>query len=78
MIRLAIVLLLALVAPTQAQTQQGVVVMKKWQAADKCARQAQTMYPDFTAVDQAKRNAQLRTCLESENLPPRAPLAPHP
>ncbi len=79
MIRLAIVLLLALVVPAAAtQTQQGLIVVKRWAAMDNCAKQAQAAFPDFTAADNAKREARLQACLEGQNLPSRAPLAPRP
>jgi hypothetical protein len=77
MIRLAVLLLLALAMPAfAAQTQQGVVVLKKWQAMDLCAKKAQAAFPDSTADSLAKRDAQLQTCLEGQNLPSRAPLEP--
>jgi hypothetical protein len=79
MFRLAILLLLALAAPAlAAETQQGVVVMKKWAAMDQCAKKAQAAFPDFTPESNAKREAQLQACLEIQNLPPRTPLAPRP
>jgi hypothetical protein len=79
MIRLAIVLLLALVVPAAAtETAQGILVMKRWQAMDLCEKKAQIAFPDFTAADNAKRDAQVQACLESQNLPSRPPLAPHP
>jgi hypothetical protein len=79
MIRLVIVLLLALIVPVAAsETQQGLIVVKKWATMDKCAKQAQAAFPDFTAADNAKRDARLQACLEGQNLPTRAPLAPHP
>ena len=78
MIRLAFVLLLALVVPAAAQqTQQGLAAIKRWTAMDKCAKQAQAAFPDFTAADNAQRDARLEACLEGQNLPSRAPLAPH-
>jgi hypothetical protein len=74
---LLLLLLPALITAARAQqTQQGTAVMKRWQAMDRCAKQAQATFPDFTAADDAKRNAQLQVCLESQNLPPRTPLAP--
>lgn len=77
MLRLAVVLLLALVVPAAAmETQQGLVVMKRWLVLDQCAKKAQAAFPDFTPDENAKRDAQVRACLEGQNLPPRAPVAP--
>ena len=77
MFRLAIMLVLALAAPAlAAETQQGAVVIRKWGAMDQCAKKAQAAFPDFTADSNAKRDAQLRTCLQNQNLPPRTPLTP--
>ena len=68
-------LLLAL-APTAGASQQGVQATKNWKTMDQCAKQAQTAFPDFTAEANAKRDTKLKACLEGQNLPPRAPLAP--
>jgi hypothetical protein len=77
MFRLVIIMLLALAgAARAAETEQGVVVIKKWATMDQCAKKAQAAFPDFTADSNAKRDAQLRACLEGQNLPPRAPLSP--
>jgi hypothetical protein len=75
MFRLAIAaLLLALAgAAHAAETQEGAIVMRKWATMDQCAKKAQAAFPDFTPDANAKREAQLRACLESQNLPPRAP-----
>jgi hypothetical protein len=79
MTRLAVILLLVLVVPARAaQTQQGLLVVKRWQAMDQCAKKAQAAFPDFTAAAIAKRDAQLQACLEGQNLPPRGPLEPQP
>ena len=40
---------------------------------DKCARQAQTAFPDNSAEALGKRDAKLKECLNLYNLPPRAP-----
>jgi hypothetical protein len=61
---------LMLIAGTAAATQQGIVVISKWKTMDKCARLAQLAHPDFTAESNAKREAQLKACLNSNNLPP--------
>jgi hypothetical protein len=77
MIRLAVILLIALIAPALAtQTQQGIQVMARWKAMDVCQKKAQEAFPDFTAASVAKRDAQVRACLEGGNLPSRAPLEP--
>ncbi len=65
----------ALVSPLSAgATQQGQTALKNWKTMDTCAKQAQTAYPDFTAELNAKRDAKLKECLNSNNLPPREPL----
>jgi hypothetical protein len=79
MIRLALVLLLAFVVPALAtQTQQGLAVVKRWAAMDNCTKQAQAAFPDFTAVENAQREARLQACLEGQNLPSRPPTTPRP
>jgi hypothetical protein len=79
MVRLAVVVLLALAgAALASETQQGVIVIRKWAAMDRCAKQAQAAFPDFTPESNAKRDAKLQACLESQNLPLREPLAPRP
>ena len=57
-------------------SQQGIQVIKNWKTSDKCARQAQLAFPDFTAEANAKRDAKLKECLEANRLAPRAPNAP--
>lgn len=76
--RLALVLLPVLtLAPAAAPaSQQGIVVIKKWAAMDKCAHQAQVAFPDYTPDSNAKRDAALRACLDGQNLPPRQDLPP--
>jgi hypothetical protein len=70
---------LLLVAGTAAAaTQQGVSAMAKWKVMDKCAKQAQEAFPDFTTDAEAKRQASLQQCLDAGNLPPRQPLMPAP
>ena len=52
--------------------------MAKWKVMDKCAKQAQEAFPDFTTDAEAKRQASLQQCLDAGNLPPRQPLMPAP
>ncbi len=62
---------LLLCAASAAASQQGVVVLQNWRSMDLCAKQAQAAFPDFTAEANAKRDAKMKECLESRNLPPR-------
>lgn len=79
MLRLTLVALLALAGSAlAAETQQGAIVIRKWATMDQCTKKAQAAFPDFTSDSNAKREAQLRACLQSQNLPPRAPLPPPP
>jgi hypothetical protein len=55
-------------------SQQGNLAVANWKLMDKCARQAQTAFPDYTAEANAKRDAALKACLSSNNLPPRPEL----
>lgn len=74
MLRTAFLAIGLIIAATAAQaTQQGIVTLQKWKAADLCAKKAQQTYPDFTPEANAKRDAQLKLCLERQGLPPRAP-----
>jgi len=57
-------------------SQQGQSALKSWKQMDKCARQAQAAYPDFSAEANAKRDAKLKECLNAGNLPPRQPTSP--
>ena len=75
-IPLAAVLLL--LAGTARASQQGQGVANSWKAADKCAKQAQAAYPDYSAEANAKRDAKLKECLNAGNLTPRQPLSPPP
>jgi hypothetical protein len=54
-----------------AVTQQGVIVVRKWVAEDKCAQKAQQAFPDYTAEALAKRDQALKRCIDSQNLPAR-------
>ena len=69
---------LVLFAGAAEASQQGQVVLNNWKAADKCAKQAQAAYPDYSAEANAKRDAKLKECLNAGNLTPRQPLAPPP
>jgi hypothetical protein len=45
--RVAVAFLIVFAAGTaQAASQQGNLVQQKWKAMDKCAKQAQTAFPD--------------------------------
>ena len=81
MSRVAVVFVLSIplalaAAGAHAASTQGTTVAAKWKSADKCTRQAQTAFPDYTAEANAKRDAALKVCLESGGLPPREPLSP--
>jgi len=71
-----VALLIALAAPVTAMayTQYGQQMMRTWAVSDKCAAQAQKAFPDFTPESNAKRDAQMKTCLSGSNLPPRGDL----
>ena len=68
----AFLVLLLAAAPATA-TQQGVQATKNWKMMDKCSRDAQVAFPDYTAEAYAKRDALVKECLAGKNLPPRAP-----
>ena len=70
-------LLLLLIGRAEA-SQQGNAVVNSWKAADKCAKQAQAAYPDYSAEANAKRDAKLKECLNAGNLSPREPLSQPP
>ena len=69
---------LLLVTATAEASQQGQFVFNYWKAADKCAKQAQLAFPDYSAESNAKRDAKLKECLNASNLAPRQPLSPSP
>jgi hypothetical protein len=71
-----VIVALGLSAGAARATGQGNDAINKWKSMDKCARQAQLAYPDFTPDSNAKRDAALQNCLNAGNLPPREPLAP--
>ncbi|HEY1799208.1 MAG TPA: hypothetical protein VGG57_24040 [Stellaceae bacterium] len=54
----------------------GQAAIRRWAAMDQCEREAQAAFPDYSAETVAKRDAKLNECLESHDLPPRAPLSP--
>jgi len=64
-------LVLALGPVPAIASQQGVVATQKWKGMDRCAKEAQAAFPDFTAEANAKRDEKMKECLESGNLPPR-------
>lgn len=71
-----IVLLAALAVPVtvRAFSRNGGSMMHNWATSDKCAAQALKAFPDFTAESNAKRDAAMKNCLASQNLPPRESL----
>jgi hypothetical protein len=74
MIRLAASLLILAFATASAMaSQQGVLSLRNWKSMDLCAKEAQAAFPDFTAEANAKRDAKLKECLATKNLPPRDP-----
>jgi hypothetical protein len=72
MTRLAFALgLLALFASAGQATNPGTQTLKNFKLMDQCAKEAQQAFPDFTTEAQTKRDAKLKECLASKNLPPR-------
>ncbi len=70
-------LLAVMLAPALGSaSQQGTQAIRNWVAADRCAREAQEAFPDYSAEAYAKRDAKLKDCLAGKALPPRAPVAP--
>jgi len=64
--------LLGLLASATAQASNpGNQTLKNFKMMDQCAKEAQQAFPDFTTEAQAKRDAKLKECLASKNLPPR-------
>ena len=63
---------LALPGPAMCYTAYGQQTVSKWVAADHCAQAAQRAFPDFNAESNAKRDAAMKNCLASGNLPPRS------
>jgi hypothetical protein len=68
-------MLLFMSGTAHARSQQGRNVEANWRTADKCAKQAQAAYPDYSAESNAKRDTSLKECLQLYNLTPRQPLA---
>jgi hypothetical protein len=69
------VMLLFSSGTARAASQQGRDVNANWRTADKCAKQAQAAYPDYSAESNAKRDTSLKECLRGYNLAPREPLS---
>jgi hypothetical protein len=67
---------LLLPAAAFAYTSYGQQTMSRWKSTDRCAEAAQRAFPDYTAESNAKRDAAIKNCLASGNLPPRAPDGP--
>ena len=67
-----------LIGTAEAATAQGQQVNANWRTADKCAKEAQAAFPDYSAESNAKRDAKLKACLNSYNLAPREPLSQPP
>ncbi len=65
---LALVIVLSAASPVAADApwKQSTTV---WKAMDKCARDAQKKYPDYTREANAKREAYRQSCLRNSNLP---------
>ena len=64
--------LLGLLASAVAQASNpGTQTLKNFKVMDQCAKEAQQAFPDFTTEARAKRDAKLKECLASKNLPPR-------
>jgi hypothetical protein len=67
--------LLLLSGTAEATSLQGRSVDANWRTADRCAKQAQAAYPDYSAESNAKRDTSLKECLRLYNLTPRQPLS---
>ena len=75
--RLFLILLVLAIVPAAARaSQQGIIVVKKWQAMDKCTERAYAAFPDYTVQSNAQRQAALQACLAGQNLPPRETAPP--
>ncbi len=77
-LRLPLTVVLLLLIGTAEASQQGQTAVGYWKAADKCAKQAQAAYPDYSPEANAKRDAALKNCLNGGNLAPRQPLSQPP
>ena len=71
MLRLVAFFAILIPATALAGSMQGNVAIKRWKMMDECTKQAQAAFPDFTTESNAKRDAKLKECLASHNLPPR-------
>jgi|HubBroStandDraft_3_1064219.scaffolds.fasta_scaffold440308_1 hypothetical protein len=70
---------IALTVPVAAMatgTSQGLQMMRNWVSSDRCMQAAQKKFPDYTADAIAQREAMIKQCLASSNLPPREAIAP--
>jgi hypothetical protein len=67
-----VALLAALAMPltATANSRSGNMMMNNWKASDRCAAAAQKAFPDFTPESNAKRDAMIKNCLATQNLPP--------
>lgn len=77
-LRLPLAVVLLLLIGTAEASQQGQAAVGYWKAADKCAKQAQAAYPDYSTEANAKRDVALKNCLNGGNLAPRQPLSQPP
>jgi hypothetical protein len=67
---LALVLAAALALPRNAVADQNFKTNSiYWSLRDKCTRQAQQAYPDYTPESNAKREKMRKNCLLGNNLP---------
>ncbi len=55
-----------------AGANSGISSSSKWRAMDGCGKESFQKFPDYTTEASAKRDAFMRDCLQSKNLPPRA------
>jgi hypothetical protein len=67
----ALGLLALLFASAGRASNPGTQTLKNFKLMDQCAKEAQQAFPDFTTEAQTKRDAKLKECLASKNLPPR-------
>ena len=72
----ALAAVLILMTGSAHATGQGTTALQKWKTMDVCAKQAQTAFPNFSPEANAKRDAELKDCLNANNLPPREPTTP--
>lgn len=45
---------------------------QRWRSMDGCSKESFRKFPDYTTEASAQRDAFVRECLQSQNLPPRA------